>query len=352
MKHAKGIAALCSFLVAAGGAYAATGVCAKAPRSGVTVNVRDKGARGDGTGNDGVAIQSAVNQVVGRGGTVFIPDGIYMVDAVTGIKVGNNVTLRLSSGAVIKAIPNSSGSYSILEIRNASNVSIIGGTVLGERADHLGAAGEWGMGITLRAASNVVIEGVTVKNAWGDGFYVTELSRNIKLCSVVADNNRRQGMSIISADEVTVVDSTFKNTRGTNPQAGIDIEPNESDTVRNVHIFNSRILNNKGPGVAIYVANHNLKASVKNVTIKGNLVVGNISGGVAIYNSSGHQVVNNTLRDNAGFGIFLDKNTRAIVVVGNQIVGENGIRDDGGNAAAGNTEERCALGGKSGVRCR
>ncbi|OAB39980.1 hypothetical protein PMSD_02700 [Paenibacillus macquariensis subsp. defensor] len=40
-------------------------------------NVRDFGAKGDGVTDDSVAIQTAVNSVSVKGGTILIPDGIY-----------------------------------------------------------------------------------------------------------------------------------------------------------------------------------------------------------------------------------------------------------------------------------
>ena len=44
---------------------------------------------------------------------------------------------------------------------------------------------------------------------------------------VTADNNRRQGLSIVEADGVLVTDSIFSNTHGTRPSAGIDLEPDQ-----------------------------------------------------------------------------------------------------------------------------
>jgi len=279
-----------------------------------------------------------VDQISGTGGTVQVPAGTYMVDAVRGIRIGSDTTLRLSSGATVKAIPNDKGSYSILRIVNASNVTVIGGVLVGERDEHKGTTGEWGMGALLRSATNVIFEGVTAKNAWGDGFYIDGQSRNVKFCSVTADNNRRQGMSIVSGDGIIVKDSVFKNTNGTTPQAGIDIEPNDHNKVSNVQIVNSQFLNNKGLGIQIWMPIKRPR-SVTNVEIERNLVVGNKGGGIGIYNSSGHVVANNIVKDNAGFGIHLDKYTKAISVVGNQLVGPNSIRDEGGNPLSRNTRD-------------
>jgi len=56
--------------------------CVVAPTSPLVVNVRDKGAKGDGRTDDTEAIQAAIDEVGGTGGTVLVPQGTYMVDAV------------------------------------------------------------------------------------------------------------------------------------------------------------------------------------------------------------------------------------------------------------------------------
>jgi polygalacturonase len=54
------------------------------------VNVRDYGARGDGTTNDAAAVRSAIN--AGNGGTVYFPAGVYILDSVE-LAAGSRVRL-------------------------------------------------------------------------------------------------------------------------------------------------------------------------------------------------------------------------------------------------------------------
>ena len=235
-------------------AGAAAKGCAKAPASSRVVNVRDKGAKADGQADDTAAIQSAIDQVAGTGGTVLVPDGTYMVDAVgeRQLKLKSNMTLKLSSGATLKAIPTSQQSYSVLTIAGASNVTVTGGTLEGDRDDHRGTVGEWGMGIFITGgAKNITVSGVTSKKMWGDGFYVQAAS-DVTFCSVTADYNRRQGLSVIEVERLLVTDSVFKNTRGTRPSAGIDLEPdNPEQKVSDVRIHGSKFLDNAGAGVLV-----------------------------------------------------------------------------------------------------
>ena len=65
------------------------------------------------------------------------------------LSLKDDMTLRLADGATLKAIPNNQKKYSILTISGVSNVAVIGGTLEGERDQHKGNGGEWGMGIKI-----------------------------------------------------------------------------------------------------------------------------------------------------------------------------------------------------------
>ena len=259
---------------ASGQALAAAG-CAKTPASSLVINVRQKGAKGDGRTDDTAALQAAFDKVAGTGGTVLVPDGVYMVDAASErrLKIRNNTTVKLSPGATIKAIPNGAQGYALLTVAGVSNVTITGGTLEGDRAKHTSKEGEWGMGISiLEGSKNIAINGVTSKEMWGDGFYV-ESAQGVTFCSVIADHNRRQGLSVIEVDGLEVMNSVFSNTQGTRPMAGIDLEPDDvKQQISNVRIHNSKFLNNKGPG--ILVAGKKRASLISRLEITENLFVG------------------------------------------------------------------------------
>ena len=252
---------------------AAAQECAEKPTSALVVDVKDRGARGDGRADDTAAIQAAIDEVAGTGGTVLIPSGTYLIDAVgkKRLALGSDMTLELSGDAVLKAIPNDSRKYALLSISGVSNVTVVGGTLEGERDEHKGKSGEGGMGIRIdRGAKRITISGVTAKKMWGDGFYVKGAT-DVKFCSVTADNNRRQGLSIVGADGVVVMDSVFKNTRGTRPSAGIDLEPNPGQKISSVRIQNSKFLDNAGAGIQI----GGKKGAVKKIELTRNVFRGN-----------------------------------------------------------------------------
>ncbi len=319
---------------------AVQGGCAPAPTSPLVVSVKTYGAKGDGLTDDTAAIQAAIEVVAGTGGTLLVPDGTYMINAILnnyqGLQLRSNMTFRMSSGAVLKAIPNGSANYSILLLPRVSNVNIIGGTLEGDRSTHTGTGGESGMGIFVASSQNVYIEGVTAKECWGDGFYVggSAGTTNITLCNVVADHNRRQGLSVVYADGVVVKNSTFKNTQGTLPEAGIDIEPNAGETVANMQILGCTFTNNSGGGIqnGLALGDRGI-AFAKNVLIDGNVMVGNGfnaangqtgGGGVEISNTSGHRVTNNVMRDNKNWGLRMRDEADNNTVTGNTITGTQG----------------------------
>ena len=205
--------------------------CTNAPASRLTVNVRDKGAKGDGRTDDAAAIQRAIDEVGGKGGTVFVPDGTYMVDGIgpNRITLKNRMTFKLSPGATLRTIPNGETHSAVLTIAGVSNVTVTGGTLEGDRDRHQGTTGEWGHGIRVElGAQQISISEITIKDMWGDGVFI-DTATDVALCRVVADRNRRQGLSVIAAERVLVTHSIFKNTRGTRPSAGIDLEPDRAN---------------------------------------------------------------------------------------------------------------------------
>lgn len=303
--------------------------CGEPRASGPRLDARALGAKGDGIADDTQAIQSAVDHAASSGGTVFVPAGTYMIDAVRGVRLASGVTLRLSKGAKLQAIPNDQGSYSIIKIINVRDVNVLGGALLGERDQHRNDKGEWGMGITISASQHVVIADVAVTNMWGDGIYINQKSQDVTLCSVNADLNRRQGLSVISVDGLQIKHSSFSRTHGTNPGAGIDLEPNAGDSINNVRIQSSRFANNAGPGIQITGA----FSPVSNVVVEDNEITSNSGPGVYVYGTSGHHVLRNVLRGNRGPAILLSKGSKSNTVGGNDVTG-NGIRDEGENSVS------------------
>jgi parallel beta-helix repeat protein len=279
--------------------------------TGAVVNVRTFGAVGDGVTDDTTALNAAVRSLDGGPGTVVVPAGVYAVDAVgldAGLRLASNMVLDLEADATLKVIPNASGVYQLVRVEDAHDVTIRGGTLLGDRNAHLSAGGEAGHGLVLRGSHHVVVEGVTATDFWGDGFHLGHSflfgdgseavdggpdgsNAAIRFSGCVANNNRRQGMSIVQAADVLVENCTFKNTHGTPPEAGIDLEPSFSyRTVRDVRIVGSTFADN-GYGVLVV---GELGPTYGN-TIESNTIATSRIAGVALLHGTTNVVRANTI---------------------------------------------------------
>jgi parallel beta-helix repeat protein len=302
--------------------------CAPAPTSALVVNVQNTGATGNGVTDDTAAIQAAINQAAGTGGTVLIPNGTYMINAVTSLSLMSNMTLSLSAGAILKAIPNNQDNYSIILIQNASNVNVIGGTVQGDRDQHLTVTGEYGMGIEILASNTVTLQGITSKNNWGDGFYFGQNSSNITACSVTANNNRRNGATLTFVNGVVIENSMFIDSNGLANDSGIDIEPNPGQTVNNVQILNSEFQNNWYAGIQASFPSlaDATTSSISNLTIQGNTInnngiIGAYSAAINLSSQTGVNVLNNIVSNNVQDGILLVNNSTRNNIIGNTVTG-------------------------------
>ena len=122
---------------------------------------------------------------------------------------------------------------------------------------------EWRMGIAIRGCRNVLIEGLRVESSGGDGFYVDEgpglgWSENVTIRNCVAFDNHRQGISVISAVNLLVENCTFAATRGTAPEAGIDLEPDSpKQRLVNCVIRNCIFEDNHGQQIVLYLRQMN-----------------------------------------------------------------------------------------------
>jgi hypothetical protein len=135
--------ALSTTAIAAAAAQVASAAPASSTTPGArTYNVREYGAKGDGTTLDTAAVQSAIDACSeDKGGTVLIPAGDYVVGT---IELKSNVTLHIAAAGRLlgsgnpdhysagKGVPPSNGNVVLLYAVDADNVTIEGrGTIDG-----------------------------------------------------------------------------------------------------------------------------------------------------------------------------------------------------------------------------
>jgi hypothetical protein len=147
------------------------------------------------------------------------------------ILMQNDVVLEFLPGSSISLETRDLTNYQIIRCMDVSDWRIIGAVLIGDRDTHAATGGEHGHGIDIRGCTNFVVEDAKCSDMWGDGIYVgasgsKDYSENGLIVNPVCDNNRRQGISLVSFFNVDVINPVLTNTNGTNPQAAIDCEPN------------------------------------------------------------------------------------------------------------------------------
>lgn len=189
------------------------------------------------------AIQAALN---GTADTIIIPNTVPGSPWITGPLTlsRNGVTLRLDTGVVFQAksgaFPNPSDC--LLALQTCSNIIVTGyGATFRmlNGTDTAYTSGEWRHTLGLFGVDKVRVEGLTFTKAGGDGVYIAgdrtgaapNYSSDVTIQDCQMDDNRRQGISVISAQDLLVQRCVLSNTgvtSGTAPMAGIDFEPDNA----------------------------------------------------------------------------------------------------------------------------
>ncbi len=202
-----------------------------------------------------VDYSSAVQDAIDKHAILQFPPFPILINE-KGLKLKSNSTIIFSRNSKILLKSNSLTHYSVLNLIDLENVNIFYPTIIGDRKSHFGNSGEWGMGITIKGSKNVRLIYPNISSCWGDGIYITHSKRssseNILIDHAMLDYNRRNGITIISGQNVKITNAIISNTHGTLPMSGIDIEPNDNkSTVNNVLIKSSYLFNNGGSGLQL-----------------------------------------------------------------------------------------------------
>jgi hypothetical protein len=140
---------------------------------------------------------------------------------------------------------------------------------------------EWRHVLQFKSCANVRVLGLILSEGGGDGIYLGTAkrgitNRNVVIKDVVCDRNYRQGISVISAQDLLIEGAQLTNTGGTPPGAGIDFEPNNSDEmIKDCVVRNCVVSNNRGDGVVVGLGNLDANSvpvslRVENCTSTGN----------------------------------------------------------------------------------
>lgn len=131
---------------------------------------------------------------------------------------------------------------------------------------------EWRHCLNISSCTKVRVHGLTLAESGGDGIYLGVAkagvpNRDIEIKDVICDGNHRQGISVISAENLLIENTILKNTGGTAPMAGIDFEPNHPSE-RLVHCVMRNCVSENNAGDGFLFALHNLHADSEPISIR------------------------------------------------------------------------------------
>jgi hypothetical protein len=241
---------------------------------GAPINAIDFGVVGDGIANDTAALQAALDAA--EDGILFInkPSSKYLSGALT---IPSNIKIVMEPGTIIETNATLlTGTLKLLNIAG-SNVHIVGyGATVQMVKAGFSSQFNHGVSITGTAGSQIVIEGLSSNDSGGDGFYVDAANVDVTLYDCKANNNRRQGMSIIQCKSLTDYRGQYTNTTGTAPSAGIDIEPDQTGySLGPIRLVDTICSGNDGPGIEIFLEDWAATTNYADIQIIGLKTSGN-----------------------------------------------------------------------------
>jgi hypothetical protein len=255
---------------------------------------------------------------------VIMPNFPLLVNE-NGLTMKSGSKIQFQKYSSLTMMPNSLTHYGIIKIFNIDDVIIYSPVLIGERNEHIGNKGEWGMGIYIQNAKNIQIFDPKISDCWGDGIDIGKgdnRSGNIKITNAVIDNCRRNGISIGDGYDIRIENPIISNINGTMPMCGIDIEPNDNTAIlENIHIVNPITFNNSTAGILIYLASF-IGPLKKNVGIRIENHLDNSSN--KGFELGGNKEQNNTNQSLSGsIDIINPKwtNNRTSIYVGNNKMG-------------------------------
>lgn len=237
------------------------------------------------------------------------------------------------NGSTIKTIATAGPDFRPVVVIGVTNVRIYNGVFDGDKASFIDPT-EQRHNLMIRNSTNVRLRDLIVKNAKGDGIYVGDqiagLSQDVNIDNVICDSNHRQGMSVSHVVGMVVTNSIFKNTAGTNPQAGVDIEPNADNfACSNIKFVGCEFTGNAHFGFVVSL--RILPSNQANFELIGCRIENNglandgAGGGLNLRESRGFNMIGGIIARNKGAGIFIDHPdiTADTKIIGVNIVGNS-----------------------------
>lgn len=187
-----------------------------------------------------------------------------------------NMTIVFEPGVVLKAKSGAFGASSsiLFQLSRANNVTIEGNGATFKMNKSEYNSGENRHTLSIAGGKDITVRGLKLMDSGGDGIYISggasaRYAEKITIENVVSQNHRRMGLTIISAKDVWVRNSEFKNSSGVIPEAGVAMEPNNSDELLvNINFSNCKFSDNDSFGLLISPGQLNSSSTPISINIK------------------------------------------------------------------------------------
>lgn len=295
------------------------------------VNILDYGAKGDGETDDTQAIQNAINYASTMNMGVFIPVGIFIVSPDTGLSIPSNmVILGAGFDSVIKVSPQSDVQGNIIKAEDSDMVLLSNFCVDGNRANQSQLdTVACHYGVYLSSSNNSKVENVTVHDMTGVGVHVYNCS-GVVVSNCTSYNNNYHGFECEQCSGTVWIGNNGVH----NERHGIFISPGEvggTGSIGNV-VSNNNFSKNNQYGVAFGIdAAGGSIGLTKNNQICNNTIQENAEYGISVYTVDDALLSGNLVLNNGFFGIYLFKSQRC-QITNNRLSGNsrsaNGAYDE------------------------
>ena len=255
-----------------------------------------EGAVGDGITDDTASLKTAYKKAAEAGGTLRLEsDKTYLISDTLQIAGKSGFALD-GNGATLKRVAETQDEHFImLWFYRSSNYTVANLTLDGNRDNRISKETARAHNIVVSGGSDFNFFNVHSNNATADGYYIGAAddasdAANFPTTGLIQNssgsNNFRQGISLINGYDIRVLGGVYKDTNGTAPASGIDLEPNPGALpgIRNVYICGVSLLNNEGHGLTIGALFED-GVTIQNVRAEHNLYADNVKAGVHTFSN-------------------------------------------------------------------
>jgi hypothetical protein len=213
------------------------------------VSVKDFGAAGDGLSDDTVAIQTALNNSVGR--SIYVPKGTYIVTSLTGVSnveiVGEN-----QESTIFKRKNADAGTSPMFNYNNASDIKISNCTFDGNKGSQSNTQAIF----NFNACDTIVIDSCTIKNAYtNNGINLTDGTGDTNEEQIVIKNCTIKDCDVdaiyISKTFYIVIDKNLLKNNGSSGVVAINfVFPPVQEIQNYIQVTNNTMIGNGQCGVS------------------------------------------------------------------------------------------------------